>query len=268
MPSPLRSLLSGILLCLAASGAAAQYSSVPGPKCPSGRMGITYEQAQAHNWDICHAMGSWDIARIEGGGSISGRGYNCKVLAEDSRTLGTTVCQPLPPNHEFFTGHCTKQRCGIIERRGGGPRAASGPIHDCSGLVTASLKKQCEARNAAAAEAQKACRQPWGGPDGTGYKGYADCLAGKLPKLPDSLQFTDWDVRRCQDDLRTFCTQRPPRPIDALFPPLPGTSYEDCVKEVRPAACESKPRLYRLCGGPLVFMDAFYREECLIRARQ
>lgn len=249
------------LLSFAASAQyATDYKSIPaGTPCPPNHAVVSYDDAVKNNWMICQRMGAWDIARLEGRASISGTGYNCKVLENDARQLGATICKAAA-NQAPAPAGCRQKGCGITER-GYNPRAQGNErVHDCTGLVTASIRQQCEARNAAATPAVKASCLV--GPDRLAGKGYAECLRKKLPALPDSLRFGPREESECTRDLRTFCTQT--APIDWLIA-RPQGFYENCTTEARPQHCQAQMRLAFLCGE---FTDAFYREECLVRARK
>lgn len=63
--------------------------------CPAGYTLVTYDEAKANTQKLCSIMGTWDIARLEGMGSMDGPGYGCKVREHDSRDLGNSLCVQL-----------------------------------------------------------------------------------------------------------------------------------------------------------------------------
>ena len=88
-------LAAPLLARAAASGNT--YTEVTGDgQCPYGTSLPGPSDMRTDTYDICGAMGTFDIARIANGGSISGRGYNCSVAGKDPRTLGNTICKSTP----------------------------------------------------------------------------------------------------------------------------------------------------------------------------
>lgn len=63
--------------------------------CPAGQLPISPAEARSDARDICGALGTWDIARLAGGGSMDGPGYGCKIRDHDARALGHTICAPV-----------------------------------------------------------------------------------------------------------------------------------------------------------------------------
>ncbi|XYI01943.1 hypothetical protein ACMHYB_20100 [Sorangium sp. So ce1128] len=63
-----------------------------GEQCLEGFEHVDFATASAYSDEICTHVGYWGIARIGGGGSIDGVGYNCNVRATDSRQLGDAIC--------------------------------------------------------------------------------------------------------------------------------------------------------------------------------
>ncbi|MCV6637933.1 LamG-like jellyroll fold domain-containing protein [Candidatus Albibeggiatoa sp. nov. NOAA] len=61
---------------------------------------------KANKASACSALGRWEIARIEGGGSMGGIGYKCKIFEDDTiTTLGRSLCklegQSIPSQESF-----------------------------------------------------------------------------------------------------------------------------------------------------------------------
>ncbi|WP_437304275.1 hypothetical protein [Sorangium sp. So ce388] len=63
-----------------------------GEQCLEGFEHVDFATASAYSAEICTHVGYWGIARIGGGGSIDGVGYDCNVRATDSRPLGDAIC--------------------------------------------------------------------------------------------------------------------------------------------------------------------------------
>lgn len=61
--------------------------------CPAGYTLATYSDASNDKDRICSVLDTWDIARLEGGGSIDGPGYGCTFRSFDERSLGNSVCK-------------------------------------------------------------------------------------------------------------------------------------------------------------------------------
>ncbi|MEC4811719.1 MAG: hypothetical protein SAK29_00290 [Scytonema sp. PMC 1069.18] len=68
---------------------------VKGETCPSGQIYINLYDALQNRSELCSKMGQYDIARIGGGGSMDGPGYECKIRASDTRSLGNAWCKKL-----------------------------------------------------------------------------------------------------------------------------------------------------------------------------
>jgi hypothetical protein len=66
---------------------------VAGKACPANTTQVTYAEAQANQQELCHKMGEWFIARVAGGGSIDGPGYQCRMRPNDQRDLGHILCK-------------------------------------------------------------------------------------------------------------------------------------------------------------------------------
>ncbi|WP_437959437.1 hypothetical protein WME76_07150 [Sorangium sp. So ce119] len=63
-----------------------------GEQCLEGFELADFATVSANSAEICSHVGLWGIARIGGGGSIDGAGYDCNVRATDSRPLGDAIC--------------------------------------------------------------------------------------------------------------------------------------------------------------------------------
>ena len=64
-----------------------------GETCPARYDHLTLSQATQHKTAICNEiLASFDIARLANGGSMDGSGYDCKMRADDTRSLGDSLC--------------------------------------------------------------------------------------------------------------------------------------------------------------------------------
>ncbi|WP_437945037.1 hypothetical protein WME98_29205 [Sorangium sp. So ce296] len=63
--------------------------------CPAGSALISPQEARARQAELCGKLGTWDIARLDGGGSMDGPGYGCAIRDSDTRTLGNALCGAL-----------------------------------------------------------------------------------------------------------------------------------------------------------------------------
>ena len=61
--------------------------------CPSGYSLISPAEAQESQAQLCSMLGTWDIVRLAGGGSMDGPGYGCGIRAADARGLGQSLCK-------------------------------------------------------------------------------------------------------------------------------------------------------------------------------
>lgn len=61
--------------------------------CPDNANLLSYYDAKADQSNICKKLGTWYIARLAGGGSMDGPGYNCKIRQQDTRKLGNSLCK-------------------------------------------------------------------------------------------------------------------------------------------------------------------------------
>jgi hypothetical protein len=61
--------------------------------CAPGSGLVTPAQARTNQSALCGQLGTWDIVRLDGGGSMDGPGYGCTIRDFDSRPLGNTLCQ-------------------------------------------------------------------------------------------------------------------------------------------------------------------------------
>ena len=90
----IRVLLFAVSLCAASGQALAlDVEVVQGDgRCPAGRTLLDYAQATANEQEVCKVLGEWYIARLAGGGSMDGPGYECKIRRADERSLGHSLC--------------------------------------------------------------------------------------------------------------------------------------------------------------------------------
>ncbi|MCB9561967.1 MAG: hypothetical protein H6709_13715 [Kofleriaceae bacterium] len=63
-----------------------------GDGCPAEARLIGVDEAEANRDALCGLLEQWDIARLDGGGSMAGPGYGCEVRARDDRSLGHGMC--------------------------------------------------------------------------------------------------------------------------------------------------------------------------------
>ncbi|WP_437940396.1 hypothetical protein [Sorangium sp. So ce341] len=63
-----------------------------GEQCIDGFELVDFATASEYSEEICLHVGLWGIARIGGGGSIDGPGYDCNIRASDPRPLGDAIC--------------------------------------------------------------------------------------------------------------------------------------------------------------------------------
>ena len=61
--------------------------------CPPGKVSASRGEVMRNPQTFCSQLDTWDIARIAGGGSLSGPGYNCDAKKTDPRPLGHRLCQ-------------------------------------------------------------------------------------------------------------------------------------------------------------------------------
>src|SRR5262245_5737333 len=118
--------------------------------CTGGFKSVSYLTAIAYRPAVCSVLGTWDIARLGGGGSMDGPGYGCGIRSLDSRGLGNRVCAhysfrevqgdvPCPSGFRYLTPDEARSRvsqlCGtlgtwdIIRLAGGG--SMDGPGYGC-----------------------------------------------------------------------------------------------------------------------------------------
>ena len=67
---------------------------IDGEACPSGYHHLTYASATENQSAACSNLSTWDIARLDGRGSMSGSGYGCGLIQNDTRNLGHSLCVP------------------------------------------------------------------------------------------------------------------------------------------------------------------------------
>ncbi|BAY21533.1 hypothetical protein NIES2100_12880 [Calothrix sp. NIES-2100] len=97
---------------------------VSGETCPSGFTLVTYEEAIENRDILSRKLETWDIARIAGGGSMDGSGYDSKIRQQDERGLGHSLCKRLNLGVIQFTIATLERQLGeqeewIINRQQG-----------------------------------------------------------------------------------------------------------------------------------------------------
>jgi hypothetical protein len=67
--------------------------------CPPNEYLMPVAEARAHQEALCAQLGSFDLIRLAGGGTLAGPAYGCTVQDLDFRTPGASLCmpRPLPP---------------------------------------------------------------------------------------------------------------------------------------------------------------------------
>lgn len=84
-----------VALAGAAGAAGMEFKATDGDGvCPDGYRLATYAEATANREAACKVLGEWYIARLAGGGSMDGPGYQCKTRESDTRKLGNSLCTP------------------------------------------------------------------------------------------------------------------------------------------------------------------------------
>ncbi len=75
--------------------------------CPSDYVLAAPSDVRANQKQACETLGMWYIARLAGGGSMDGRGYQCQIRDKDDRKLGHSLCKKanstLPQNKCYWT---------------------------------------------------------------------------------------------------------------------------------------------------------------------
>ena len=110
-------LIGATLFMLPAPASALDAIVAIGENCPSGSTAVTFAEAQANKDELCRTIsrgaggsaGTWFIARLAGGGSMDGPGYQCRMRPQDARSLGHALCKTaavVPP-----TGNITITGC-------------------------------------------------------------------------------------------------------------------------------------------------------------
>ncbi len=101
------STVASMLLMNVGTALALDFKAVKGDgQCPSGYVIATPDNARNNQNQACAALGTWYIARLAGGGSMDGSGYNCKIRDKDSRGLGDTLCLRLEFKASKGDGTC------------------------------------------------------------------------------------------------------------------------------------------------------------------
>jgi hypothetical protein len=105
------SLLLGALIA-ATPALALDAIVVAGKTCPANTTPVTYQEAVASQRELCQKMGPWFIARLAGGGSLDGPGYECRMRPNDDRDLGHILCKTAaagPAPGEIVGVGCTRR---------------------------------------------------------------------------------------------------------------------------------------------------------------
>ncbi|WP_347277421.1 caspase family protein [Pseudanabaena sp. FACHB-2040] len=68
---------------------------VSGETCPPGSTLVTYEEAIGYKNSLIQKLGEWDIARLAGGGSMTGSGYSYEIRRNNDSPLGHALCKEL-----------------------------------------------------------------------------------------------------------------------------------------------------------------------------
>lgn len=63
-------------------------------RCGTGNSLLSAAEVKANVNTYCTLLGNWDIVRLQGGGSLSGLGYNCAILNENKASLAASLCAP------------------------------------------------------------------------------------------------------------------------------------------------------------------------------
>jgi hypothetical protein len=83
----------GGVLSVNASNVQAETIKVNGENCPRGYRLVSLSKVEVNASQYCGMIGRWDIVRLSGNASISGRGYNCGLQTNDRRGLGNALCE-------------------------------------------------------------------------------------------------------------------------------------------------------------------------------
>ncbi|NMO20089.1 hypothetical protein HPC49_03685 [Pyxidicoccus fallax] len=63
--------------------------------CGPGKTLLTAQEASARRSEVCAKLASWDIARLEDGGTMKGPGYGCTISTWDTQGVGHALCKSL-----------------------------------------------------------------------------------------------------------------------------------------------------------------------------
>lgn len=83
--------------------------------CPTGYRLAEMWEVDAEKSAACNTLGQWYIARVAGGGSQDGPGYECRSRTPDTRPLGHSLCVKAP-DLALAAGEYT----WVVDGRGGG----------------------------------------------------------------------------------------------------------------------------------------------------
>jgi opacity protein-like surface antigen len=99
--------VASMLLLNVGTASALDFKAAKGDgQCPSGYVLATVADVKANEKQACAALGEWYIARLAGGGSMDGPGYNCKIRDHDDRKLGDSLCLRLEFKASKGDGQC------------------------------------------------------------------------------------------------------------------------------------------------------------------
>lgn len=86
-------IILAILALVATTAAGLEFKAFDGDGvCGDGYRLATYAEASDNRQAACDVLGQWYIARLAGGGSMDGPGYQCKTRKSDDRKLGNSLC--------------------------------------------------------------------------------------------------------------------------------------------------------------------------------
>lgn len=94
-----RSFLKPIILTLSVLMTAisvnvtAETIKVDSESCPREYRLLSLSKVEANTSRYCGMIGKWDIVRLAGNASISGKGYHCGLIVNDRRGLGNALCE-------------------------------------------------------------------------------------------------------------------------------------------------------------------------------
>ncbi|MBU2710789.1 glycosyl hydrolase family 18 protein [Zooshikella harenae] len=81
------------LITQTALSMASDITRIDSQYCPNNYTHISLQDVAIEREKYCLLLNDWDIARLNEHASLSGPGYGCKVIKNDSRHLGTSLCK-------------------------------------------------------------------------------------------------------------------------------------------------------------------------------